>query len=184
MKKSSNLVGAVTVPVESLTDRIDLFRFSSWALLKGTTARILKLYQRFKKNRKDYESEILPKDLEEAEKLWIRNSQSKILGHISEKRYAKFNPCLNSDGIIEVGGRTERWMEATWNRQKFILLPANDQVSDLIIRDNHKRTGHLGISATISMIRSKYWIIGVRKSVKRMISECVNCKIKYKRLAS
>ena len=155
LKKSSNLVGAVTVPVESLTDRIDLFRFSSWALFKGTTARILKLYQRFKKNRNDYESEILPKDLEEAEKLWIRNSQSKILGHISEKRYAKFNPCLNSDGIIEVGGRTERWLEATWNRQKFILLPANNKISDVMIRDNHKRTGYLGISATILMIRSK-----------------------------
>ena len=75
------------------------------------------MYQRFKKNRNDYESEILPKDLEEAEKLWIRNSQSKILGHISEKPYAKSNPCLISDGIIEVGGRTEQWMEATWNRQ-------------------------------------------------------------------
>ena len=86
--------------------------------------------------------------------MWIRNSQSKILSHISEKRCAKFNPCLDSDGIIEVGGRTERWMEATWNRQKFILLLANDKVSDLIIRDNHKRTGHLSISGTISMIHS------------------------------
>ena len=73
LKKSAKIVGAVTVPVVSLTDRIDLFRFSSWALLKGTTARILKLYQRFKKNRNNYSSGMLPKDLEEAEKLWIRN---------------------------------------------------------------------------------------------------------------
>ena len=99
-------------------------------------------------------------------------------------RYAKFNPCLNSDGLIEVGGRTERWMEATWNKQKFILLPSDHKVSELIIRYEHDKTGHLGIAATVAMIRSKYWIIKIKKGVKREISGCVECKIKYERLAS
>ena len=48
LKKSSNLVGVARAAAESLADRIDLSRFSSWTRLKGTTARILKLYSRFK----------------------------------------------------------------------------------------------------------------------------------------
>ena len=58
-----------------------------------------------------------------------------------------------------VGGRTERWMQATRNRQVFILLPNNHRISELIVTYEHKESGHLEIASTIARVRSKYWII-------------------------
>ena len=82
--------------------------------------------------------------------------------------------------LLRSGG-TERWTEDTWNKQKFILLPSDHKVSELIIRCEHDKTGHLGVAATIAMIRSKYWIIRIKRGVKKRNSGCVECKIEYKR---
>ena len=95
-------------------------------------------------------------------------------------RYAKLQPKM-SDGVFVVGGRPERWMEATWNRQEFILLPKEHKFSELIAADEHDKSGHLGCAATVSRIRSKYWIVGVRRVINTIINNCVTCKRKFKR---
>ncbi len=74
-------------------------------------------------------------------------------------------------------------MEATWNRQRFILLPKDHRLSFLIALHEHNAIGHLAAEATIARIRSKYWIIGIRKLVNSITSNCVKCKKKFKRLA-
>ena len=61
---------------ETLARRIDASKFSKWKLLQYTTARILKLYSRFKKDG-DHTIYITPTDLQEAELFWIRVSRSK-----------------------------------------------------------------------------------------------------------
>lgn len=45
------------------------------------------------------------------------------------------------------------------------------------------RQGHCGVSATVSKIRVKYWIIGVHKLVKSIKFNCVTCKKLDKELA-
>ena len=56
-----------TEEIDSLANIIDVNRFSNWMRLKYVTARILKLYKRFKKSEITKESMILPEDLENAE---------------------------------------------------------------------------------------------------------------------
>ena len=73
-------------------------------------------------------------------------------------------------------------MASTWNRQRFILLPKNNVVSILIANDEHAKGGHLGIAASISKVRSKYWIIGIRVLMKQIIRNCRLCKEKLKSL--
>ena len=93
---------------------------------------------------------------------WLKEAQSKIHSEIKSKKYIKLQPTL-SNGIIYVGGRTERWMEATWNKQKFILLPKEHRISYLIALYKHKECGHLASDSTVAFIRAEYWIIGVKK---------------------
>ena len=178
VKKEQHLVAA-TITSDSLASRIDLSRFSKWYRLINTTARILKLYKRYKSGA-DKSSKLVPADLNQAESFWIKEAQQEI--DIKSKNLVKFRPKRNDENIIVVGGRTERWMEGTWNRQLFILLPKKHRVSLLIARRDHARIGHLGRDATISKIRSTYWILGVRAIVKNMISKCVICKMKIKKL--
>ena len=102
---------------------------------------------------------------------------------IEKGKYKRLNPTTN-DGILVVAGRTEKWMEATWNNQYFILLAKGHRLSYLIALSSHQSSGHLGVSSTIAVIRSKYWIIGIRRIVSSIVSKCVKCKIKFKRLES
>ena len=57
-------------------------------------------------------SEITIKNRERAERLWIEDAQRKLKNDVNTGKYAKL--CSRyEDGIIVVGGRTERWMDAT-----------------------------------------------------------------------
>ena len=158
----------------TLASMFDLNRYSRWKVLQHTTARILKLYKRFKKGG-NRNSELTADDLAQAENLWIKEAQKEI----EMKSVIKLCP-MEENGIILVGSRTERWNSCTWNRQKFILLPKDNRISFLIARHKHSSGGHLGIDSTISKIRSKYWIIGIRRMVKSIIQDCVVCKEKLK----
>ena len=100
---------------------------------------------------------ILPEDLDREEDFWIIEAQKNIVTSIRKDNLAKLNPRENEKGIIIVGGRTECWMQMTWNRQQFILLPKNHPVTDLIIAYDHRKVGHLGSVPTIAKIRSKFF---------------------------
>ena len=125
---------------------------------------------------------ILPEDLDRAENFWIIEAQKSIVTSTRKDSLAKLNPRENEKGIVIVGGRTKRWMQMTWNKQQFILLPKNHPVTDLIIAYDHCKGGHLGSVPTIAKIRSKFWIIGVTRLVNVLTKKCVLSVIKYKRL--
>ncbi|XP_057308270.1 uncharacterized protein LOC130646146 [Hydractinia symbiolongicarpus] len=144
--------------VETLAERIDIERFSKLELLRNTTARILRLYKRFlstNQGREIGKGELTIEDRQYADNFWIKEAQRTIEDGVKKEKYIKLCPKYE-DEILVVGGRTERGMEATWNKQKFILLPANHRLSYLIASTEHKLSGHLGILATISRIRSHY----------------------------
>ena len=48
----------------------------------------------------------------------------------------------------------------------------------------HHLCGHLGVSATITRILSKYWIIHIRILVKQIVSKCIVCCKRRKTLCS
>ena len=49
-------------------------------------------------------------------------------------------------------------------------------MTDLIISQNHKKTGHLGQEYVLSSLRHHYWVIKGRSAVRRVISGCFLCK--------
>ena len=175
--KQKLIVAATCSPTESLLERFNLDRFSRWRLLIHTTARIIRLYRRFKKNQTNLSLQPTIADIRDAEDWWIAEAQKKI----NVDACKQLKPSLEN-GIIVVGGRAERWMQATWNKQKFVLLPKDHPISNLIMVYEHKAGGHLGVASTISKIRSRYWILGITKAVKAMITACAICQRIRKRL--
>jgi hypothetical protein len=142
----------------------------------------MKLFKRFKKSGNRDDVDVLPDDLQSAEELWIKNAQERIHDELNDTKYKKLHPYVK-DGILVVTGRTEKWMDATWNKQYFILLPKEHRYSYLVALHEHNAVGHLAASSTIAKIRSKYWIIGIRRIVNSIVSKCVKCKIKFKQMA-
>lgn len=181
LRKNAFIATIVETDDDTLSKRINIIKYSKLMLLMYTTARILKLYKRFKSGGMKNDSEIKPCDLKQAEEFWIKEAQLDMKADIKKGKYKKLQPKLNDDGIFVVGGRTERWMGATWNKQYFILLPKNHRLSYLIALYEHDKIGHLAQLATISKIRSKYWIIGITRMVNKIISSCVDCKRKFRK---
>ena len=175
--------------VETLATRFQIDRFSSLNKLIQVTARVLKLYSKFKRSNDNGVSvstdlsEITVADRQAALHFWIMEAQRSLQDKTMHRTLTKLCAKLK-DGVLVTSGRVERWLKDNWNRQAFILLPGDHPISKLIAEHEHKAAGHLGVAATIAHIRSTYWIIGIRKTVKRIVRACVKCKIKRKRTES
>ena len=167
---------------DSLAKRINLERFSKFQLLINTTARVLNLYERFKKGSENKQTDGIGVSVESramAERFWVMEAQKALMKELNGKKMAKLVPRIK-DGIIEVGGRTDRWMGFNWNRQLFILLPGDHKFSKLVAKHQHEQLGHKGVSANVAQIRSKYWIIGIRNIVRKLVRGCVGCIERHK----
>ena len=54
-------------------------------------------------------------------------------------------------------------------------------LTNLPILEAHRKVAHAGINATLTEIRSRYWICRGRQIVKRLLKKCVVCKRKRKK---
>ena len=154
-----------TMEKEILPTRINIGRFSKIELLMNTTARILKLYEHYNKGTKHSPSglsELKTEDVDVGEKFWIRDAQESINKDINKDQFIRLCPKYK-DGLIVVAVRAEHWMQATWNRQEFILPPLNHQ---MIAEDEHRKGGHLGVAATVARIRCRFLITIFQRLVK------------------
>jgi hypothetical protein len=180
-ERGQGFVGMAGVELgdRGLANRIDVARFSKWRRLLFVTARILKLYTKFRaaNRNRPHEPDVKSQDLQAAEVFWIKQAQQSI----DLKATYKLKP-TEENGVILVGGRTERWMASTWNQQKFVLLPKESHLAWLIANYEHVKGGHLGVASSISKVRSRFWIIGIRSMMKRIVRECRHCREKLKAL--
>ena len=162
-------------PVDTLVNRINIERFSSYNKLMRVTARILAMYgnKTAKPSLKNACKYPKPDDIQKAEALWINEAQKQI--DIKDKNLRRLCPAKRSDGVVIVKGRLENWMNASYNQSEMILLPYKHAFSRLYAAHIHRQS-HCGVSATVSKIRAKCWIIRAHKLVKSIKFNCVTCK--------
>ena len=181
-------------------DRI-IERYSSWDRLRRIMAWILRykaILQHQSKRRKagepitkDFGGTVTSINVEE-----LRNAESVILKHIQVKCFEneceslreskdakvlkksskiyKLDPVLN-DGLVCVGGRLDRAPIGQQAKHP-VILPKNHHVLTLIVNYYHKLCGHSGLEYTLSLIRQRYWIINGRRTVRKVLNQCVGCK--------
>ena len=82
---------------------------------------------------------------------------------------------LDFDGYIRCGGRIHNAPVAELAKFPY-LLPGKHHLTRLIIRDTHERLLHAGISATVTQMRQKYWIVSIRQNTKIVLPKCVTCR--------
>ena len=83
---------------------------------------------------------------------------------LKKGKYKRLCPRKRNDGIYIVGGRSQRWVEMSYNKQELILLPYEHSFSKLYAEHINQR-GHLGVLSTASKIRSRFWINRLLKLV-------------------
>ena len=105
--------------------------------------------------------------LDEAENILIKEEQSKL----NLKNYPCLSPYIDSQGLARVGGRLKHFSSG---QPHPILIPGG-HLCNLIIRDMHEKSGHMGTEYVLASLRTEgKWIS--RKYVKSVIVKCVTCK--------
>ena len=94
---------------ESVSQRIDLTRFSRYMKLIRVTARILAMYQRIPVPLFSNACKVLdPVDLTRAEIFWFKEVQSTIQQQIQKGDFKRLCPKTNAEGLVVVGGRADK----------------------------------------------------------------------------
>ena len=130
---------------------------------------------------------ITTSELQEAEVQLIRFSQictfkpeiDQLLNDGKVKlssKLIKLNPILK-DSVLKVGGRLARSHYS--DKVKYpTVLDGKSRLAYLIAFDAHGGA-HVGVEWTISMIRTQFWITGLRSLVKRIKHACLVCRKLY-----
>jgi transposase InsO family protein len=122
-------------------------------------------------------------ELQEAKRRWMLFVQHqefateiKVLsngGLITKGPLRCLSPFLQ-DGILRVGGRLQH-SDESFERKHPILLPAKNNVTNMIFRAFHLRLLHIGPQGLLAMVRSEFWPLRGRDSARKVVHLCQRC---------
>ncbi|XP_054711445.1 uncharacterized protein LOC129221034 [Uloborus diversus] len=165
-------------------DLLDLKRCGSYTKVLRVTA----YARRFIYNcRSDYKrvGSLNVDEINEAENYWILNAQEHAFP--SEKKLFKgeelensskikcFNPFLDENKIIRLEGKLQ-FSNLTEEGKHPISLSNNYEITKFLIHENHEKVAHGGVSATITKLRQRFWILKATKVTKIIIKKCLICR--------
>ena len=90
-------------------------------------------------------------------------------------KVARFNPFLE-DGLIRLGDRLQ-CADLPREQQHMLLLGGAHCFTELLILQTHIQLHHFGICIILSQLRSEFWILRARQTVKRVLRACLACKM-------
>ena len=170
-------------PGESPTDRL-LHAFSTWHKLRISIAWMLVLKD-ILHNKCDPIKRLDGKLMKRAETAIVGYVQQTVFPDevndlVSQKevsnasRLASLKPFMQN-GIMLVGGRLVNSSIDDQIKHPMIL-PGEHHVTMLIIRNTHETTGHCGREYLLAELQQRYWIIGARAAIRKVIGSCIVCK--------
>lgn len=121
----------------------------------------------------------------EALAYWIISSQQKSFGE-ELKAIAKGNPLrkdssissltpfVDKNNVMRARGRLAN-STLTYDEKHPIVLSAKSELAKKLIAQTHLQTLHGGAQLTMQVLRSKYWMVGMRQAVKAHIAQCTVC---------
>ena len=87
----------------------------------------------------------------------------------SNNRLFKFDPYVDAQGVLRVGGRIRKSL-IQQEIQHTVLLSKDCRITNLIVSWCHDQVAHAGRGVTINQVRmSGFWVIGLNIVVKSMI---------------
>ena len=108
--------------------------------------------------------------------LWIRSEQLEMKKEESFGRLQNSLSFFEDNGILRLRGRFGRANSISYNQRHPAIIKNDSHITKLIVLDTHKTLLHQGVSSTLSHIRTKFWIIQGKKTVKKYLGDCVTCR--------
>ncbi|XP_061708246.1 uncharacterized protein LOC133518600 [Cydia pomonella] len=188
---NTEMLRATTIPTTNLESKKSFHtsvqdtpiweRFSSMVRMKRVIAQC-KRFLDYKTRRHDILSAA---ELDEVETCCVRYYQKLIYsqefedlkkkGKVRNKSsLIKLTPYVDEHDLLRVGGRLSK-ADLPEDAKHPIIVPSKQHVARLIIADAHTKTLHGTILQTMTYVRSKYWVIGLKSSVRDFTRKCIVC---------
>ena len=153
----------------------DIKRFSSLSKLQRSTCCVLKFVHSLKTKHGSRENKGKPLSSENmimAERLWTKEAQNEMKSESNYKQISQQLGVYKDDKILRCKDRLEH-SDLEYDSKHPILLHGERYLTDLIIQDCHHRMHHNGFTATLSDLRSRFWVTKGRQRVKGVIRKCI-----------
>ncbi|GBN67201.1 hypothetical protein AVEN_223015-1 [Araneus ventricosus] len=82
---------------------------------------------------------------------------------------------VDSNGIIKIKSKIKMRKDVESLRYP-IVLPSKHPILTKMILGKHLELCHAFVETVMSTLREKYWILKRRKTVRRLLGECLICK--------
>ncbi|GFY36932.1 integrase catalytic domain-containing protein [Trichonephila clavipes] len=166
--------------LENREKLLSLDKFSSYFKLLRVTAFVF----RFINNTRDTlkkSGTLETEELKKSEEYWIKEIQketyaSEIIDLEKAQKVSDCSkirslvPCLDDRKILRIKGRLDE-SELSLDEKQPILLPSNSKFTELLILYEHTKNFHSGVTATLVMLRRKFWMPKGRQLVKKVIKK-------------
>ena len=107
---------------------------------------------------------------------WLKMSQSPLPEASKFRKWThQFGLFQDEAGLWRCKGRLQN-AEAPLAAVHPILLNKEHHLTTLIVIAAHERVMHSGVKATLTELRSRYWIIQARNFIKRILRNCLTCQ--------
>jgi hypothetical protein len=160
---------------------IDYSRFSTWKRLISVASLVLKAVD-ILKNQKDSDLNRFCR----AETLCFKQSQKnsfldeiRLLSNFKEinkkSRLLNLDPKLDNQGVLRVGGRLSKLSVENFSSNP-IILDAKNRATVLLIEHFHDKFFHGNHQTVLNEIRQHFWIVGLRRALRKIVNQCIICK--------
>ncbi|XP_065075581.1 uncharacterized protein LOC135699286 [Ochlerotatus camptorhynchus] len=83
----------------------------------------------------------------------------------AKHKLSALHPFLDSQGTMRVGGRLQN-SSYSYDVKHPIILPGNNKVTELLLRDLHLRNLHAGPTLLTATVNRQYWVLGLQTAVR------------------
>ena len=176
-RSTSTMVVHVCQSVD-IANIIDIRKFSGMVRLLKVTAYVKRFAHNIGARRAGLERRIgmlSRRELQDAEIAWIKSAQTELKRGIHYNQLTKQLDLVEENNLIKCRGRLEN-AELEIESREPLVLPRDHRLTELVILECHKGLHHSGVRATLTQLRTRFWVPKGRQVVKKLIGRCVTCK--------
>ena len=110
-----------------------------------------------------------------AEILWVVESQKEVVDDKNFNLWKNLFRLFQDDKIWCCGGRIQN-ADVSYAARHPSLLSPHHPLTTLLVKRSYERVMHGGVKATLTELRSHFWILKGRSTVKSILRKCNVCR--------
>ena len=92
----------------------------------------------------------------------------------SKSKLYSLNPFIDPLGLLRVGGRLTN-APIPFEQKHPVILASNNPLTVLLIVNEHEKLLHAGCQTVMASLRTRFWPISCKNTVKGILRKCVKC---------